>query len=226
MSRSGRIDVAVRDDGYYAVTCANGHPHVYCVPQPLFEVLFEIAVSAAVDGYYRESVGSWAASLERFQEFFFRAAAVAMGVPDDEVAKAWKDMSNASERQSGAYIAAYLALFRRAPSMLTSREREFRNSVVHKGEIPEEAEALDFGERIKTLICGDYKNLASMYSEPLRVARLKRQRSVEQRVPPTISPVHWMPISAIYRAATDMDCSGVAALVQCARSRRALKGAG
>ncbi|RKR31632.1 hypothetical protein [Paraburkholderia sp. BL17N1] len=42
--------------------------------QQKYEALFQIGAYATEDGYYREPVSSFTASLERFYEFFVRAA--------------------------------------------------------------------------------------------------------------------------------------------------------
>lgn len=65
--------VEVRDENHYALTCPKGHRNVVVLQQQKFEVLFEIGAHAIEDGYYREAVSSFTASLERFYEFFVRA---------------------------------------------------------------------------------------------------------------------------------------------------------
>jgi hypothetical protein len=53
-----------------------------------FEVLFDLAANAIVDGYYREAIASFAASLERFFEFFVHVACLKQGVEEDVFEKA------------------------------------------------------------------------------------------------------------------------------------------
>lgn len=61
----GRVEF--RDDGCYEVVCRRGHSTVTLLQEEKYEVLFEIGVNAILDGYYREAVASFAASLERFR---------------------------------------------------------------------------------------------------------------------------------------------------------------
>lgn len=53
-------------------------------------MLFEIALNAIVDGYQREAVSSFAASIERFYEFAIRVLTRTSQVPRDIIESAWK----------------------------------------------------------------------------------------------------------------------------------------
>ncbi len=66
--------VELRDDGRYEFTCENGHTTVTVLQEQKFEVLFDLGAHAILDGYYREAVASFTSSLERFYEFFIKAA--------------------------------------------------------------------------------------------------------------------------------------------------------
>jgi hypothetical protein len=66
--------------------------------------------------------------------------------------QAWKLVSSQSERQFGAFVFLHAALVGTAPEVLSMKQREFRNDVIHKGYIPARAEALDYGERVRHLI--------------------------------------------------------------------------
>ena len=63
---------SVRDDGIYEFECPEGHRSITVLRTPKHEVLFAIASNALLDGYLRESIASFAASLERFYEFVIR----------------------------------------------------------------------------------------------------------------------------------------------------------
>jgi hypothetical protein len=60
------------DDGTYEVRCGRGHISSVRLLNAKFELLFEMGLNALVDGYGREAVSSFAASLERFYEFYWR----------------------------------------------------------------------------------------------------------------------------------------------------------
>jgi hypothetical protein len=137
----------VRNDNVYRYTCAAGHEGVTVLQQQKFEVLFEVGVHALVDGYHREAVSSFAASLERFYEFFCRAALYQQGLDADLLNGAWKHVS-LSERQVGAYVAAYLTAVQEVPILLSTNQVRFRNSVIHRGHIPDAGEAIGYGKAV------------------------------------------------------------------------------
>ncbi|WP_134143764.1 hypothetical protein [Paraburkholderia sp. BL6665CI2N2] len=62
------------DDGRYVSECPRGQHALVDLRQQKYEALFQIGAYATEDGYYRELASSSTASLERFYEFFVRAA--------------------------------------------------------------------------------------------------------------------------------------------------------
>ncbi len=135
----------------YEHTCPAGHVHHTVLQQMQFELLFEAGVHAAVDGYCREAVGTFAAALERFQEFALRVCSAKAGMAAGAFGDAWKEVRNASERQYGAYVFLYSITVGKMPATLTNKQREFRNNVVHKGTFCTEVDALAFGEQVRAL---------------------------------------------------------------------------
>ena len=160
--------VELKDDGRYEFTCPQGHKTVTILQQQKFELLFEIGAYALVDGYYRESVASFTAALERFYEFFFRVVFLREHQEDDAVEKSWKTMAAQSERQLGAYVAAYLMTFKSAPELLPNSKVKFRNNVIHKGAIPSKQEALQFGQAIMDIVNPVLSKLIDGYSEEIQ----------------------------------------------------------
>jgi hypothetical protein len=59
----------IRQDGVYTGKCPNGHDLLIATQTLPHEMLFEIALNAIGDGYYREAVSSFAASVELFMNF-------------------------------------------------------------------------------------------------------------------------------------------------------------
>src|SRR5271169_2454402 len=98
----------IRDDGLYTGKCPQGHDLLIATQTLRHEMLFEIALNAIVDGYHREAVSSFAASVERFFEFAIRVMASSQKVATGVYADAWKVLSKQSERQLGAYILLYV----------------------------------------------------------------------------------------------------------------------
>lgn len=57
-------------------------------------------------------------------------------------------MSNQSERQLGAFLAAYLLDTREPPKLMPQKQVEFRNAVAHKGRFPTRQEAMRYGQAV------------------------------------------------------------------------------
>jgi len=156
------MSVALRDDGLLSVNCSNGHATITAIQEQKYEILFDLAVMALLDGYPREAATGMAASLERFYEFSIKVLCAKRGIDDSKFRGAWKLVANQSERQFGAFVFAYLLESGAMPSTLDdakpkqiegqswkSRQwKEFRNAVVHKGYIPSSSEVMAYGELV------------------------------------------------------------------------------
>lgn len=59
----------IREDRLYTGKCPKGHGLLLALQTLPHEMLFEIALNAIYDGYYREAVTSFCSSMERFFEF-------------------------------------------------------------------------------------------------------------------------------------------------------------
>ncbi len=142
----------VRNDNTYVLTCSRGHTSTTVSQECKFEVLFEIAINAICDGYYREAVASATASLERFYEFSVKVICKHSDIDVVEMEKSWSLIKNQSERQLGAYVFCYSLQFKACPEVLSQSWVSFRNSVVHKGEIPEREKCIEYAEEVLRLI--------------------------------------------------------------------------
>lgn len=136
------------DKGGFRVVCANGHSIAYLLQQAKFEQLATIAITALQDGYFREAVVSFNASLERFYEFYWFASGYEANFTDEALESAWKSVAKQSERQLGLYVAAYFRDNGIGPVLLPSAQQAFRNDVVHKGVIPTREQASGFIEAV------------------------------------------------------------------------------
>lgn len=135
------------EDGKYEVRCDAGHVSTVSVDNVKFELLFEMALNALVDGYPREAVSSFASALERFYELYCHVAAASSGVPHEQIDSAWKAVGKQAERQLGMFIASALSLTKQCPPLLNpNRDVKFRNEVIHGGYIPTIEEAVSFGD--------------------------------------------------------------------------------
>ena len=145
---SSLTKVRIPDDGVLEATCNRGHRTFTIIQQQKFELLSDMAIRAIVDGYYRDAVASFAGALERLHEFFFWATCRKQGVDAPTFDNAWKEMSNQSERQLGAFIGAHLVETGQPPKLLHHSQTKFRNAVIHKGMFPTRDETVRFGQDV------------------------------------------------------------------------------
>lgn len=142
--------IEIGNENLHEVVCDKGHKWSLVITQQKHEVLFEVAAQAIIDGYYREAISSFAASLERYYEFFIKVISVQL--PTDVFEKAWKQVSSKSERQLGAYIFTYISIYHSLPDILSLSLTTLRNNVIHKGDIPSRVDAVKFGEAVAKII--------------------------------------------------------------------------
>ncbi|TMX32021.1 hypothetical protein DA096_08935 [Vibrio rotiferianus] len=154
--------VDVTSSRVYPLRCAYGHETLVYLSEFKFQILFEVGLNAIKDGYYREAVSSFTAALERFYEHFIKTVLFRKD-GSEQLAKCWKLVSNQSERQLGAFIFLYLSEVGELPEVLSSDDSGFRNRVIHKGEIPTKAQALEFGQTIANLIVPKFAHLLDNY---------------------------------------------------------------
>ena len=172
--------VGFREDGRYEMTCLKGHTSITILQQQKFEILFDIGAHAIIDGYYREAVSSFTSSLERFYEFFIKVVCISKGISEPNTLEAWKEVSNQSERQLGAFIFLHLLELGYKPILLKSKKIQFRNEVIHKGMIPSEAQALDYGQAVIDIIRPLLKILKKDYSEAISKSVLQYLNSIRK----------------------------------------------
>jgi len=133
-----------------------------------FDVLFEMASIALIEGYYREAVSNFAASLERFLEFYVDFACFEDGIFATEFELAWKQMSSQSERQIGAFLFTYLCRTGKALRYLDNKQVQFRNAVIHKGYIPGYDETFEYGKAVLAYMDPIMFDLEQNHQEKLR----------------------------------------------------------
>lgn len=155
--------IEYHDSGAHRLTCGGcGRAYAVYLRKHKFETLFDFGTRALLDGYAREAVMNFASSLERFFEFYVRAATLArvaggersLEAWQQELDAIWKSLARQSERQLGAFALAYLLHQGRAPDFLSPQklDTEFRNRVIHQGYIPARAEVNAYAERVFALI--------------------------------------------------------------------------
>jgi hypothetical protein len=133
-------------DGFIVpASCDAGHQVTYAIQDPPFDLLFELAALALVDGYYREAIAGAHTALERFFEFYVHVALHERGVGGDHYESYWKVVQNHSERQLGAFLATYLAEEGRPYDSHSFEEHaKLRNRVAHKGYLATRDESAEY----------------------------------------------------------------------------------
>jgi len=170
------VPVQVRDDSRYSLTCHFGHTTVTVSQQLKFEVLYEIGASAILDGYYREAVASFAASLERFYEFSIRVLLSAEN--PHELADSCLKKLKLSEPQRGAFVGLWTAAFKDVPALQSNSRTEFRNNVIHNGKIPSKEEAISFGEDVLNLLRPQMSLLVERFGDVVSQAMERHINSI------------------------------------------------
>ena len=154
------VNVDLRDDGFYELTCAKGHRSANLLQNQKYQLLFESGALALLDGYRREAVFGFASALERFLEFYVKVICLKHNIAYEELENCWKDVKKQSERQLGAFIFLYLLENKTHTRFLKKRvTREgkvkdgwdiqaFRNDVIHAGYVPTYDEVVQYGDHV------------------------------------------------------------------------------
>lgn len=175
------------EQGAYSLTCSKGHETITLLQQMKFEVLYEIGAHAILDGYYREAISSFAASLERFYEFSIKVI-LKKSCNDQVIEQAWKKIASQSERQMGAFVFLWVNQFQDLPTVLSDKMVQLRNSVIHKGVIPTREESVRYGDEVLRIINALKKELKDQYSTELENVVFQHLLRSHQRVNSNSSP--------------------------------------
>lgn len=157
------------DDGRFDLVCDYGHRSLTVLQLQKFEILFDIGGHAIIDGYYREAVSSFTSSLERVYEFFIKTIYFDKK-QNDQFNSFWDMARKSSERQLGAFVALYSFETGAMPKILSEKQSNFRNKVVHQGKIPSKEEAISYGQSILDIIRPIIKLCKEKYKDGLNSA--------------------------------------------------------
>jgi len=166
------FEFEVNDENLYEGTCDKGHKMFFTLQEQKFQILFNFAAIALLDGYTKEAVSTLSSSYERFIEFYIRVICISKSIEEDAFLKMWNKMKNQSERQIGAFYALQLIDFGSTKYLLDENWAKFRNKVVHQGYIPKSDEAIKYGEYILSNINMILKYLNDSRAHSLRKAIL------------------------------------------------------
>jgi hypothetical protein len=148
---------SVPSDFTIRLKCKNNHLNIIHLSDPLFSILFDKSVTAFLEENYRGCIFESASSLERFYEHTIRVLLIEKKDFENKVIvenfnNSWKIIRNMSERQIGAFIMLFHKTTHKTPILLNENLTKLRNSVIHKGYLPEKKEALQFLENVYALI--------------------------------------------------------------------------
>jgi hypothetical protein len=159
------IDAADIHSGKLTLRCKRGHTTEVKLPVPEFELLFDLGCFQLLDGYPGGAVTSFASSFERFQEFTCRFLLARRNLSFEEVDAWFKVVGGKSEREMGSFVALWIAEFRRQPPTLPEKLIKLRNNYVHKGRIPSESEAKEYGEAVLRAEVGGIVTLRNCFND-------------------------------------------------------------
>lgn len=143
------------DDMTCRIECPNGHKSIVLLQSQKFEALLESGANALLDGFTLEASATFYTAFERFIEFCLHILFIKRGMTHEQFESMFAEMSRQSERQLGAFIYIYTIETGKKFS-IQPKITEFRNKLIHKGEIPTKEKAFDFCERI-------YKEIISIF---------------------------------------------------------------
>ncbi|WP_266199579.1 hypothetical protein [Raoultella ornithinolytica] len=146
------------------VECSHGHKSALVLQSQKFEVLMESGAEALLNGFTLEACATFYAALERTYEFAICVLMKVRGVDDQQYFSMFKEMSRMSERQVGAFMTLHL-LETGMPYKIDNALTTFRNSVIHKGAIPDPDNAHDFCSKVFAKILEITELLKSRHPE-------------------------------------------------------------
>jgi hypothetical protein len=151
------------DDRVGYVECSRGHKSAILLQSHKFEVLLESGASALAAGFTLEAASTFSAALERFYEFCLQVLSTQRNMSSAVYEQMFKPMARQSERQLGAFMALHAVELGIAYSP-NHRIAEFRNNVIHKGQIPTPEEAYDFCGKVYAEIFNLYETFSKTFS--------------------------------------------------------------
>jgi hypothetical protein len=169
----------VQESVLYQLNCPRGHENLVSFQQLRFQVLAELGAHAIHDGYYRDAVTSFTATLERFYEFYIQLVCLKRNISEEEFQATWGQVRLQSERQMGAFAFLYLYETGCHPAMLSNQRVKFRNAIIHQGKFPSRDEALEYGQAVLDLIDPVLGQLESCKEQVLTIISRQRQEATE-----------------------------------------------
>ena len=183
LPQSNLDTVELEEDGIYKFICPEGHETYTYLQNQKFELLFESGSLALIAGYPREAVSSIVASFERFLEFYIKLILKEKRISEEVIRKTWKLVSNASERQLGAFIFIKTLIDGDVVNFNLEKYSKFRNKVIHKGYFPKSDEVIGFAQPILDFIGETLKELHDKHGRSIQYYKDKKIDSLEGHIP-------------------------------------------
>jgi len=155
------------DDRVGYLECSRGHKSAILLQSHKFEVLLESGANALAAGFTLEAASTFSAALERFYEFCLQVLCAHRKMSEAVYEQMFKPMARQSERQLGAFMALHAVELGIAYSP-DEKIVEFRNRVIHKGQIPTPAEAYDFCGKVYAEIFNLHKTFSQTFATAIQ----------------------------------------------------------
>ncbi|MCO6163820.1 hypothetical protein [Flavobacterium sp. NRK F7] len=161
------IEIELNSENEYFIECKNGHTQALKLQAENFEILFDLATLALIDGYSKEAFSTLYSSYERFIEFTIKIICHSKSINKEEFIEGWKLVKKQSERQLGAFYIIQLIEFGKIEFELPKKWIEIRNQVIHNGEIPSSKKVIEFGNDLLNFIFSILEKLNEKYPNSL-----------------------------------------------------------
>lgn len=148
----------IGDSGVHVGSCPFQHQVRYWTPKPAHELLFDVGGKALLDGYFREAVSSFAATLEQAFEYYVEVSCLAAGIAHGEVTKLLRS-NRRDQRRAGMVSVSYLRDTGQDFPFLVPRWVEFRNNVIHNAAWPTRMKTLEYGDFVAKTVGALYQTL-------------------------------------------------------------------
>lgn len=167
----------------YEFSCENGHLNRFFITNPKYELLFDMGLCAYLNGFYREAVLDFAASLERFYEncinIFLIERYLNQNAYGEKIEQLWKPIKKQSERQYGAFLAMYMMTRGHLPELFPDKQTEFRNKVTHQGLLPNKDDTLKYAKEVAKYIVNIYNELTDGFTNVDKLNYLRRLETIQ-----------------------------------------------
>lgn len=157
--------VELKDDGRYEITCRKGHSSITFCNNKSLKYFW----------YWRLRNRWWVLSRSGFVIYFcfrkilrvfIKVVCISKNIDWIKTLEAWKEVSNQSERQLGAFIFLHLQETGNKPILLCNNKIKLRNEVIHKGKIPSKDQSIDYGQAILDVVRPLLKNSKKITAMP------------------------------------------------------------